>query len=433
MPQGSQLLDLILKKTAILQKTAVVAGAGILLFACRASSYESEGDDHMRAAHFSEALASYRMAEASGGKGDKQLSAKLREAYIAAQLEAGSRLLFDSEFEKSYELFRLLAAAEPDNAIVTKWLKKSEDNLSRKLTVDGKEKMGVREYEPAVKLFERALKYNPDNSDAAEALVRAKTIIKWRADKGELLWKAGMRAISDGQPAIAAANLSAVGDYTHAHPEANEYVSEVRTLVGDQHFGIATNLEKDGQFFAALRQYNKSKTMRATPAGIDDAIARVKDEVRADQLYYSAKGALARQEFDKASDRLQKALELTDRPENIIAIEAKIAEVNEGRNEYEYKTAVDIEQEGRFGDAIVAFTKLDARVPAFNDTRERIDRLTRQIRDSSKNYEEALERLKTNDLLGARSKLKAALFLQPFMAEARAKLKEVEALIAASK
>lgn len=433
MAQGPQLLRSILKKTEILQKTAVVAGAGLLLFACRASSYESEGDNYMRAARFSHALASYRRAEASGGKGDTQLTAKLRQAYIASQVDAGSRQLFNGEFEKSYELFRLLASAEPDNDIVIKWLKKSEVNLSRSLTVEGKDKMGVREYESAVKLFERALKYDPSNNDATEALARAKTIIKWRADKGELLWKSGMRAISDGQPAIAAASLSAVADHTASHPEADDYISEVRTLIGDQHFGMATNLEKDGQFFSALRQYNKAKTMRATPAGIDDAIARLKDEVRADQLYYSAKGALARQEFDKANDRLQKALDLTDRPENKLAIEAKIAEVNESRNEYEYKTSVEIEQEGRFADAIAAFTKLDSRVPAFNDTRERIDRLGRQIRDSSKNYEEALERLNNNDLLGARAKLKAALFLQPFMPEARAKLKEVESQIAASK
>jgi tetratricopeptide (TPR) repeat protein len=414
-------------------KAAIAMVAAFLLFSCRAASYESEGDEYMRASppRFAEALAAYRMAEASGGRGDKTLMAKIRRAYIDSQIDVGRSMLFMGDLEGSFDLFERLASEVPDHPTVQQWLRKARENYSHRLTTDGKERMGVRDYDAAIKLFERALQYNPTNTDARETLERARTIVKWRAEKGELMWKGGMRAISEGQTEVAESKLSSVENYTDAHPEAGEYVAEVRTLVGDRHFSLATSLEKDGQFFAAKQQYTRARNLKATPAGIDEAIARVSEEVKADQYYHAGIGALNRGDFDLAKARLDKALATTKRPENKTAIEARLAEVEEKRSEAEYKEATDMELEGRFADAIEALKKLDARVPAYRDTREKIDRLSRQTRDAEKNYQEAVAKFEAGDLAGARAKLKAALFLQPFMPQARKMLKEVEAALAA--
>lgn len=405
----------------------------VAAIACKSASYESEGDGAMREARFSDALTAYRLAEKHGGTNDKVLSSKIREAYIATNLQIGREYLFQSDFVRANSVLQQLAAEAPESPKVREWLAKAEQNLSRKLTEDGKERMGVREYESAVKLFEKALQYNPQNTDAKDALERAKGIIKWRAEKGELLWKGGLRAISEGQPEVAESKLSAVGEYTNAHPDADDYLSEVRAVVGDSHYRLAVGLEKKGQWFAALQQYKKAKNLHASPSGMDAAIERVEKEVKADQLYHSGKNAIAQEEFEKARERLQKALSMTQYKDNQIAIEAALALTTEKQNEKEHRNAVDLELEGRLADAISALENLDKRAPAYHDTRERMDRLKRQLNDANSNYKEAVAKFDAGDFLGARAKLKAALFLQPFMPEARAKLKEVEAAIATKK
>lgn len=416
-----------------LTRAAIAAVLFASIAACKSSSYESEGDQFMRDHQFSAAYEAYRLAEHHGGTGDKTLTAKIREAYLASQVATAQNLIFTGEYVRANEILQQLSAEAPESPTVQFWYRKSEKDLSRKLTEDGKERMGVREYAAAIELFEKALRFDPQNRDAKDTLDRAKTIQKWRAEKGELLWKGGLRAISEGLPEVAESKLSAVEEYTSLHADVGDYLSEVRTVVGDNYYRMASSLEKDGQWFAALEQYKKAKTYKASPAGIDDAIARVEKEVKADQLVNAGKSALARDEFDSARDKLKKAFDMTTAKENRIAIEAALAEVSEKQNATEHQAAVDLELEGKLAESIEAFRRLDQRAPAFNDTRERIDRLTRQLTDAIANYKDGLAKFESGDILGARAKLKAALFLQPFMPEARAKLKEVDAAIAAQK
>ncbi|MBI3818106.1 MAG: hypothetical protein HY286_05390 [Planctomycetes bacterium] len=410
-------------------------GVAILLASvgCRGASYESDGDEYFRECNFSGAFESYKMAEASGRRGNPTLEAKLKEASVYADLDRGRQLGFQGEYQKSYDLLEQLAARAPENPRVSEWLTKATRSLSRKFTEDGKERMGVREYDQAIQLLEKALRYNPKNQDAIDTLERAKTILKWRTEKGELMWHGGLRAISESQPEMAESKLTAVPNFTDAHNDVDDYISEVRAVVGDNHYRMATGLEKKGQWFAALVEYKKARTLHATPTGIDAAVARMEVEVKADQYYHAGKNSLARDEFEHARDRLTKALDATKNKDNRIAIEAALAQVTEKQNAKEHKDAVNLELEGRLAEAIDALRILDTRSPAYGDTRERIDRLTRQLRDAQGNYKDALAKLDTGDLLGGRAKLKAALFLQPFMPEARAKLKEVDAALAAQK
>lgn len=409
----------------------VVAMLAAGVVACRSASYESDGDDFKARGKFREAAEAYRMAGAGTSRASARLNDKYRDSDLSARLEAGRMFLFAGEFTKANEIFNLLAIDAPSSPQVRAWLLKSERNYSRELTRQGKDRMGVREYDQAIQLFEKALRLDPENGDARDTLARAKMIVKWRAEKGELLWRSGLRAINEAQSEVAESKLSGVADLTNAHPNADEYLSEVRTLIGDGHYRLAKGLEESGRWFGALKEYEQARKLKASPAGLEAAIARMEREVKADQILHSAEMALAKEEFAKAREKFDKALSLSGDKETRIAIEASMARLEEARNSAEHKSAIDLELQGDLAGAIDALKTLDSRAPAYNDTRERMDRLKRQLADADSNLKEARAKFDAGDLLGARAKVKAALFLQPFMPDARNLLREIETAISA--
>jgi len=411
-------------------------GLGLLLLlgvgACRSTSFERDGDALMKNAQFSEALAAYRQAEA-GGRQDGTLKAKIRDAYVASQIENGRMLLARREFMKAVDIFQDVVSAAPDSGVAHQWLMKAERDYSRKLTEDGKDRLGVREYEDAIQQFEKALKYDPENTDARDSLERAKTILQWRQEKGQAMWKAGLRAAQAGDTYIAKTDVQNALDVPVSPPNSKELLTDLKSTLGNDRAQLATKLEADGQWNAAQRMYRDAKLLKSSAPGVDGAEDRMKLEVKADSHVHAAQMLLAKGEFDAAQRRLGMAKELTKDKENLLAIEARLHEVEEKRAEHDYKEAVNMELEGRVEDSVVALKALDVRHPAYLDVREKIDRLQSQVIAPTKiAYQEAKDALAKEDWMTARARLKTVLFLQPFYGDARALLRSVEARLAKS-
>ncbi len=401
---------------------AVLGGIG-----CAGVSSERNGDALMREARFPQALAAYRRAEAEG-RSNPELQRKLRDAYVATRIQEGQQLLFRQELVKANELFQECVAVAPDSATAKAWLKKSERDLSRSLTELGKDKLSVREYQEAIELFESARRYDSGNEDAKAALDRAREILEWRARKGDELWRTGLRAGSQGQHGVAETRAENSLEFTGKNETVIEYVDEMRSRRGEEAYRLAHSMEEEGQWHGALRAYSEAKTLGSTAPGLDEAIARMEREAKADSNVRAGQLALLKEDFDEAIANFQSARELTEDPDNLVAIDARLAEVGESRNDYAYRKAGDLVLEGRMDDALAAFRALDASSPAYADTRERIDRLeTKVIVPSRAAFAEAEERMAANDLEGARSRLKDVVLLYPFYPGARELLRKIEA------
>jgi tetratricopeptide (TPR) repeat protein len=409
---------------------ALAAAALTLAAACASASFESQGDELMRQTQFADAVVYYEKAIAEGHPSEA-LELKHREARYAAEMKRGQREHFEGKLVPANTTFRALAAQLPDNAAVQAWLKKSERDLSRKLTQMGKEHLTLREYDAAIQYLKKAIDLDATNEDAATALERAATILEWRAEKGEALWREGLRSWNEGSPLQAEAQIQSSLDYTPDRPEAQDVLADVKTQIAELRQRLATNLEEKGQIYSAREQYKRVRGLGMGGNELDAAIERTDKEVKADEKVRAAEIALAKFDFAKARKLLEEAKGLTMNPENLSAIDARLFQVGEKQNDIEFQRAILSEFEGKFDLAIERLTALDQRTPGYRDVRERLDRIRRQMADSKAAYEEGVKLLGDGKLDDARSKFKAAIFLHPLYRDARDKLKETEAAIKA--
>lgn len=392
---------------------------------CASRTAEQSGDELMREAKFGDAIAAYESARREGSA-SPTLEAKLRDAQLGAQVAEAQRLHFEGKLAKSNQMFREIAAQVPDNPTVAAWLEKSQRDLSRMITQLGKEHLSVREYEQAIEAFKKALDLDPTNTDASSGLERTAKILQWRAEKGELLWREGLRAINEGSPAVAKTSIENSLDYTPDRPEAPEMLDDLRRTLADLRQRLAMSLEEKGQYYAAMQQYRLAQSTGGVDESLETAIQRTAAEAQADECVRRSDVALAKRDFDRAAKYLQDAKGLTKNPENLAAIDAKLFQVEEKRRDADAKAAVLLEFEGKLEEALEAMKALDARAPGYRDLRERMDRLARQIREAKEAAADGMRLQEEGDLENARLKFKAAVFLYPFLGDARARLKHVE-------
>lgn len=407
-------------------------GVGILVLvggfasACSTATHVSRGDDLMQRGAFREAEVEYLMA-ADADPGDAEIAAKIRQARVSGLFQKAQRLHFAGELMTANELFHEIARLAPESESARDWLKKSERDISRNLAQQGKDHLGLREYEAAIVAFEKALEYDPDNEDARSALARAKTILKWRSEKGMELWKTGLLEGTQGHPEIAATFVENSLDLVKDQPNAEEYLADLRTQMGEQRYRLAADLEASGQWHGAAHQYRSAKTLRADVKDIDSSIDKMDGEVKADDKVRLGRLALAKERFALATKLFEQAKSLTKNAENVAAIDAFLAEVSEKRSASLYRDARDLEMQGLIEEAIEAYRSLDKEFVAYGDARERVDRLqSRVLAPAKEAYDKALEKEKEGDLAGARALLKNVLFLHPFFRDARARLRKIE-------
>jgi tetratricopeptide (TPR) repeat protein len=131
--------------------------------------------------------------------------------------------------------------------------------------------------------------------------------------------------------------------------------------------------------------------------------------------------------FDAAQRHLEQARGLTTDPDNLSSIEGRLVHLAERRAAKAYRSAEDLELEGKIEEAIAAFRALDEMSPAYSDVRERIDRLEQRVLIPARAaYEEAIRLEKEGDVDGARAKLREVVFLSPLFADARQRLQRLE-------
>ena len=251
--------------------------------------------------------------------------------------------------------------------------------------------------------------------------------------EGELLWREGLRAIHEGYPLIAENNIQNSLEYTPDRADASDMLGDLKQTIADLRQRLAQSLEDKGQYYAAMQQYKLAKNTGSTADTLDSAIQRTTNEAKADECVRKSDLALAKKDFDSAQKFLEDAKSLTRNAENLTAIDAKLFQVREKRVYSDFTAALVLEFEGKLEDAQAQYEAVDAKSPGYRDTRERIDRLKRTIRDATEAYNEGMKKLEAGDYDGARLKFKAAVFLHPFLKDARDELKKAEDKVKANK
>jgi hypothetical protein len=120
--------------------------------------------------------------------------------------------------------------------------------------------------------------------------------------------------------------------------------------------------EQKGRYGAALVAYRVARKVDKDVPGVEDAIAQMEREVKAQKLVDDAQIDLRAGRTDVARSKLDEAFELSVLARNDIAM-AK-ADVRKAEGDKAYRVARDLEVLGRKLDALTAFSKLAAEFPA---------------------------------------------------------------------
>src|SRR5262245_4920278 len=297
----------------IVAAACALAAAGL---ACAEQSSVRRGDDLMERGQFEEAEREYRKAQVTLPN-DSSVNSKIRQAQISQMFQEALKLHFDGELAKANMLFHEIAGLAPGTATGQEWLKKSDRDISRQLTQEGKDYLGVRSYEAAIQSFEKALQFDPNNEDAKDALERSKTILKWRADKGTDLWKTGLLEATQGHPIIAETSVQNSLDLTPNRANADDFLSDIRTTIGEERYRMASAMEKAGQWHGAVDKYKEAIVKKASVKDLDASVTRMENEVKADEKVRYGRLALAKKNYDLATNFFKEAKELTVDPANL--------------------------------------------------------------------------------------------------------------------
>jgi hypothetical protein len=216
-----------------------------------------------------------------------------------------------------------------------------------------------------------------------------------------------------------------------ARGEAKELQDKARRENANKAMARARESESKGRYGAALVEYRAARAIDATTPGVDDAIASMAREVKAQGLVDNAQIDMSAGRTDAARAKLGQARELSVLMRNDIG--AMLADVQKAEAKAKYRAARDLEVLGRKLDALQAFVALAEAYPAgVDDEKARIAGLKADVEGWARHWAAADAAEAAGDLDKA---LEEGLEAQRFYARAEGKerIERLRAAIAAKK
>lgn len=369
---------------------------------------------------------------ASSAPIDAEFEATWREARRMYLLDRARRYIF---LEYELEARRDLAALEtidPDNPEIPVLRRRATEKLARRAVEQGHVYLRRRMLSEAMAKFLEAESILPTLGAAVEGqhlvaesvdalTVRAQQQFLEAVRKlpqfryAEVRWHSSNAIVNDPDRA----------DAEKLQRRAQHELALERKTAGD-------TAARAGNFGAALMEYKAAKAREDELSGIDDLIAKMERELAADKLADTAQMRMRQQRFDEARAALDEAFGMS------IMLRGEISELMIENRHLEgmrdYNKARDLEIQGKKQEAAEAFAALAAKWPdGLEDEKVRAELLQSDIDSAKAEWQAAMKAEAAGELEQALEHYQAADRFYARMADAKAKIAELERKIAAAK
>ncbi len=375
----------------VLGSRAVAFAALALALACHAQSKRTVPEQigwlvsHRRYEEAVKQAADWANADAS----DPQRAELWRVASAAWRLENGRRLTFEnldvealSEFEAALEL-------APEAPQARAWVAATLDKLAGRWVDRAIAAHAGDDLDEAVRCYELALSYRPDDRLATEGLARALLQVNYRRGMGEAYYERGIKALGDFWLEQAAHHFSSTLKYDE-NERAELRRTQTAALRAENRVLIANDLEESGRFAAARNEYRIATLFDPGQAEALAGLERTRIEERATEFLREADRRMLKGDFDGAQSALDEGDAITLRQHASFAVERE--RLIDARLNARYVAVRTIESDHRYEEAITAYEALLAQTSQgfYKDVIARRDALVDSVRRAQAAYDEAL-------------------------------------------
>jgi len=368
------------------------------LAACAGPRRSAEGDAAFARADYEEAWNTYAETLAANPE-DDLLRARVDAARRAALLDRGRRSLLAGSERAALAVFESLHEEDPADAIAARWLEKTREAIAASLVAAGKTAVSEERFEEARDAYEAALAVRPGDEGANRKLGELEAILARRTEQATEFYLGGMHALGADRLFEAKGGFSNTLRFDPGHSRAQLREVEVSHRLVDERIRQAGNLAAAGRYAAAHREAALAADLlpeapRALALREEYAIeAEVQDLLRrADQRMVRGELEEARTLLEEARGRTKQEGERIDRLLRALA---------ERELERVYLSALELEADRRFEEAVAAYRKLLDRTPYYRDAIARLDQLEALLEHLGSLYARAAEADRGGDSAGA--------------------------------
>ncbi|QDU85569.1 hypothetical protein Pla163_27010 [Planctomycetes bacterium Pla163] len=324
-----------------------------LLGGCRATPdtdrtvEELFGRGEYRAAYH---LAAQRSEESPD---DAEAAALTERARVAYWLDRGRELVFADRLLEAKEIFTALESDGAAPELVEAWL----DKCNRMLAVTRRSEAWTAEldgdYDGAAELYREAVALWPRDEFAADGLERIEMLAAWRNARGREYYNNGIRDLRNRRMAESLRSFRAAVDLLAQDPSALQRAEEVLTMQAEERIQLADQLLDEGLYHAAAAEYRYAKILLDDLDGVDAKIASADLEVEVLDGLGAADRMLRHGQPDESIALLEDLAERTVLQGAKVGVALDAA--REARLESLYETALELERDFHFEEAIDAY------------------------------------------------------------------------------
>jgi tetratricopeptide (TPR) repeat protein len=328
-------------------------------------------------------------AEAAAHPGDPAAQEQLKRAQVAALMERGRRLTLDDQDVEALKVFEQALELDPGALELGEWIQKTQLKLGDSWLQVALELHARGERPAALDAYEQSLRYHPGYDVALKGMAQAVKEVNHRELLSQSYFAGGVHALSDYWLERASAFFAYSNKYKPAQAHTLERTKQVNLLLAQQRQKIAQAFEEDGLFGAARNEYRMALALAPDDPPSKDALDRCTKEVKAQRLLEDAHYQIMRGNFERAQKLIDDGLALTLVQKDLF--EGARAKIDEQRHELVYQSALALEKDQRYAEAIEKYQELLGQAGYFKDTLARVDTLKGYIVLADELYKKAGE------------------------------------------
>jgi hypothetical protein len=310
-------------------------------------------------------------------------------ASVAWHLEKGRRATFDDRDREALDWFALALALDPESALVTSWIKKTQQKISRAEMTSAQEALAGDALWAAVRSYRTILEDEPHHAAAQAGLDQTLSRLEFRDGIADSYYR-------DGVDALAALWLEQARSrfaYSNKYREGDEHTAQRRGdvdwLLAGQRLALGTGLEANGHYHAARVEYRMALKLDPDNPQAEVGAARMELEVVTAREIERARMDIMRGNLDRALAALHRAAATTEIQSDTVT--GLMDEIDATRTENRYQDARSLERDHRFEAARDVYAALLDDVSFYNDARARHATLEDYIEEARELYGKAAE------------------------------------------
>jgi tetratricopeptide (TPR) repeat protein len=358
------------------------------LSACRTAQQEEpyrHVNDLIRRERYEEAVR-YSADLAQRSPDDERLDELHRGASVAWHLEQGRRLTFADRDAEALAAFEAAETLNPDSEVVASWVEKTRRKLADRWLNHGLELHANDNLQGAFDAYEKALQYVPGDQSAVSGMAQAVLVMNHRDELAETYYNDGMHALSDYWLEQARARFTYAKKYEE-NDRTERRIEHVDELLATERVVVGNTFEEDGIYGAARNEYRLALAADPKNEEARAGFERMAVEAKATAKLDEAQMMVLRGEFERAEELLTEGQALSDRQsERFEAARIDIAEERLGRA---YQTALNLEKDFLFPQAIEAYQAILDDVQYYRDVLTRQGTLEEYVQRARELYAES--------------------------------------------